>query len=91
MRLNREKVNHISHLLIKAMETDPNISLIEESNRIRINIVGIINDEIKMDDEIDGIVRHKLESYSKKLFEGSPEWEIMYQKLHEEEMKKKGR
>ena len=43
MRLSREKVNHISHLLIKAMETDPNISLIKELNTIRLNIVGIIN------------------------------------------------
>ena len=91
MRLNRGKVNHISHLLIKGMEEDPTITLIEESNTIRLNIVGIITDEMKIDDEVDNMVRKKLESYSKKLFEGGDEWEIMYQKFYEEEMNKKGR
>ncbi|MGA1867072.1 MAG: DUF507 family protein [bacterium] len=91
MRLSRGKVNHISHLLIKGMEEDSNITCVQEPNIIRLNIVGIINDEMKIDDEVDTIVRQKLESYSKKLFEGSTEWDIMYQKLYEEEMTKKGR
>lgn len=91
MRLNREKMNHLSHLIIKAMENDSNISFLEEANMIRLNIVGIIKDEIKVDNEVDNIVRSKLASYSKKPLEGGPEWEILYQKFYEEEMDKRGR
>jgi hypothetical protein len=40
---------------------------------------------------IDESVRRKLQSYSKKIHEGSSEWEILYQKFFEEEAAKKGR
>ncbi len=91
MRLNRDKMNHLSHLVIKTMEKDSTISLLEESNMIRLNIVGIINDEIKIDDDVDKIVHAKLGSYSKKPLQGSLEWEFLYQKFYEEEMNKRGR
>ena len=44
-----------------------------------------------MDDEIDAIVRKKLESYSRKIVEKSPEWDVLYQKFFKEELKKKRR
>jgi hypothetical protein len=37
------------------------------------------------------IVRRKLQSFSRKLIEGSPEWEVLYKKFFREEEIKKGR
>ncbi|RME62823.1 MAG: DUF507 family protein, partial [Nitrospirae bacterium] len=53
------------------------------------SIRRIIINERKFGEEIDDIVRKKLSSYSKKLIEGSPEWEVLYRKLYQEEEEKR--
>jgi hypothetical protein len=47
--------------------------------------------ELKVGEEIDSVVRKKLQSFSKKIAEGSPEWEILYKKVFREEEIKRGR
>ncbi|MGA1843456.1 MAG: DUF507 family protein [bacterium] len=91
MRLSRARINHLSHILIKALEEDPSVELLKDSNSVRLDIVRIITRELKIEDEIDEIVRGKLESYSRKILEGSSEWEVLYQKMFEEEMARKGK
>ncbi|MEW6379128.1 MAG: DUF507 family protein [bacterium] len=91
MRLSREKVNHISHILMKAFMQDENIEIFRDENDIRLEIVRIITDELKVEEELDQEVRQRLESYKRKVIEGSAEWEILYQKLYEEEANKKKR
>jgi hypothetical protein len=51
----------------------------------------VIAKELKINADIDTSVRNKLNSYSKKIPEGSPEWEVLYQKFFHEEASKKGR
>ena len=91
MRLSRSKINHLSHVIIKALEEDPTVELLKDSNLVRLDIVRIITRELKIEDEIDEIVRKKLSSYSRKIQEGSQEWDVLYQKTYEEEMAKKGK
>jgi hypothetical protein len=38
---------------------------------------------------IDAEVRRKLASYARKIVEGNREWDVMYQKFYEQEMKKR--
>ena len=89
MRLNREKINHLSKLLIESIQGQPGISLTRAANDVRLRIVKVLTDELKIDDVIDTEVRRSLNSYSKKPVEGSREWDILYQKLYEAEMKKR--
>jgi hypothetical protein len=48
-------------------------------------------EELKAGAALDGAVRRKLESYSRKIIEGSPEWELLYKKFYHEEEIKRGR
>lgn len=91
MRLGRSKINHLSHIIIKALEENPTIELLKDSNLVRLDIVRIITRELKTEDEIDEIARKKLSSYSRKIQEGSQEWDVLYQKIYEEEMARRGR
>jgi hypothetical protein len=91
MRLSRGKINHLSHILIKALEEDPTVELLKDSNSIRLDIVRIITNELKFEEEIDEIVRRKLSSYSRRILEGSQEWDVLYQKMYEEEMVRRGK
>lgn len=89
MRLSRGKINHLSKLITQGLEKDEKIKLLSEPNDIRLQIVRIITDELKIDDVVDEEVRRILSSYSKKMREGSSEWEVLYQKHYDEEIKKR--
>jgi hypothetical protein len=42
-----------------------------------------------LEDQIDDLVRQKIQTLKKNVPMGSPEWEILYQKYFEEELKKR--
>ncbi len=89
MRLSREKINHLSNLIIKRLSENEMVEFLKEANDVRLQVVSTITEELKIDDVIDEAVKNTIASYSKKIPEGSNEWEIMYNKLYDEGMKKK--
>lgn len=91
MMLSEEKVSHLTHILLKGLMDRDLIALNEEEGTVRREIKRIISNELKIGADIDEAVRKKLQSFSKKLVEGSPEWEILYKKFFREEEIKKGR
>ncbi|MDO9288598.1 MAG: DUF507 family protein [Thermodesulfovibrionales bacterium] len=91
MMLSEEKVSHLTHVLLKGLMDRDLIALNEEEGTVRREIKRIISNELKVGADIDESVRKKLQSFSKKLVEGSPEWEILYKKFFREEEIKRGR
>jgi len=91
MKLSREKINHLSHLITNGFLEDENIEIFKADNDIRLEIVRVITEELMLEEEVDNKVRDMLSRYKQKLLEGSREWEIIYQKTYEEEMNKKKR
>jgi len=91
MMLSDDKVSHLSHVLLKGLKERKLIELNEEEGKIRAEIKRTVVSELKVGEEIDSLVRKKLESFSKKMVEGSPEWEIMHKKFFREEEIKRGR
>jgi hypothetical protein len=89
MSLSRPKINHLSQLLVKALEKAGTVTFLKAENDVRLQIVRTLTDELKIEEVVDAEVRRKLASYSRKIVEGNREWDIMYQKLYEEEMKKR--
>ncbi|TAN38136.1 MAG: DUF507 family protein [Nitrospirae bacterium] len=91
MMLSEDKISHLTHVLLKQLMAHDLIDLIEDESDVRREIKRTIVSELKVGEEIDEIVRKKLQSFSKKLIEGSPEWEVMYRKIFREEEIKRGR
>jgi hypothetical protein len=90
--LSEDKVSHLSHILLNKLYDLDLISIDEdEEASIRREIKRTIVGELKIGEEIDQVVRKKLLSLSKKLIEGSSEWEVLYKKYYREEEIKKGR
>jgi hypothetical protein len=89
MSLSREKTNHLSQLLLQRLETLPGVTLRAPANAIRLEIVRSFNEAFKLEAIIDTAVRRTLNSYSRKIIEGSREWDVMYQKLYDEEFAKR--
>lgn len=87
MKLSRERVLHISRLIMAHLDQDDAVEYFEDPNEIRQQIVKMIEAEMKADEMIDALVRRKLET-QKRVVEGSDEWEVLYRKYHEEEVAK---
>jgi len=88
MRLSREKVNKISHLVTEELVRLDNLEFIEDRNTIRLEIVKILNEELKKEETLDQEARKKIASQKKTVPEGSLEWDILYRKYYAEEVKK---
>jgi len=86
VKLSREKVLHISHLILGHLDRDDGVEYFDEPQEIRQTIVKIIMDEMRNDEAIDALVRRKLESQKKGIVEGSDEWDVLYRKYYEEEV-----
>jgi hypothetical protein len=91
MMLSEDKISHLSHVLLKGLIERNLIEPIDEEGKIRAEIKKTIISELKIGEEINAVVRKKLLSFSKKIAEGSPEWEVLYRKFFREEERKKGR
>jgi hypothetical protein len=84
VKLSREKIVHLSHLVLNHLNQDEDVEFFADPQEIRQDIFRIISDEMRSDEAIDAAVRRKLES-QKRIVEGSEEWEILYRKYYEEE------
>ncbi len=90
MRLNEDKISHISHLLTDGVLKEGFGQTSEPSRMLKI-AKQIITDYCRMDEEVDAVVRKKLKSYARNLAEGSREWDVLYRKHFDEEIKKRWR
>ena len=88
MRLSREKILRLSHLILDYLNQDDGIEYFEDAQQLRTEVVKLISDEMKADEAIDALVRRKIESQKRTIVEGSEEWEILYRKYYEEETAK---
>ena len=88
MRLSREKVNRLAHLVTEDLVVNDTIEFVEDRNTIRLEVVKIINEELKKEEDLDREARKKIESQKKTVPEGSLEWDILYRKYYAEELKK---
>src|ERR1051325_4658987 len=86
VKLSREKVLRLSHLILDRLNKDEEVEYFADPQEIRQEIVKLISDEMKTDEAIDAIVRRKIETQKRSIVEGSDEWDVLYRKYYEEEV-----
>lgn len=90
MKLTREKIIQLSHLLMSAIDALDEAEIFEEHNTIRQEIVKILNDLLREEEKIDAAVRKHITSQKRTIPEGSAEWDILYRKYYWDELRKLG-
>lgn len=88
MRLSRDKINKLAHVVTDELVVYDEVEFVEDRNTIRLEIVKILNEEMKKEEGLDQEARRKIESQKKTVPEGSLEWDILYRKYYAEELKK---
>ena len=87
MRLSRDKVNLLSHQITERLASFDEVEFIEDRNTIRLAVIDILMKWLKKEEEVDKAARHKIESQKRAIPEGSAEWEILYRKYYDEELR----
>ena len=88
--MSRDKVNKVAHVITDALADMDALDFIEDRNTIRLEVRKILEDVLNQEEKIDQAARHKIESQKRTILEGSQEWDILYRKYYNEEVKKLG-
>ena len=90
MRVNRDKANKVAHVVSDALAEMNEVEFLEDRNTIRLEVRKILEDLLNQEAKIDQAARQKIENQKKTILEGSQEWDILYRKYYNEEVKKLG-
>ena len=90
MRISREKINKLAHAVADTLAETDSVDFIEDRNTIRQEARRVLEVLMVEEAKIDAAARQKIESQRKTILEGSQEWDILYRKYYNEEVKKLG-
>jgi uncharacterized protein len=90
MRLSQDKVNKLAHTVMDALKASDEVDFIEDPNTIRQETRKILIDLFMAETKIDAAARQKIESQKRIIPEGTQEWDILYRKYYNEEVRKLG-
>ena len=90
MRVSRDKANKVAHVVADTLASVDEVDFVEDRNTIRLEIRKILEDLLNQEERIDKSARQKIESQKRTILEGSQEWDILYRKYYNEEVKKLG-
>ncbi len=90
MRLNPDKLNKLAHTVADTLAEIDQVGFLEDRNTIRQEarkaLTALLNEEAR----IDTAARLKIANQRKIILEGSQEWEILYRKYYNDEVRKLG-
>jgi hypothetical protein len=86
-RLSESRISHLAHLIMDGVRKEKLVDFSNEG-RTLAETKQVLNEFFQREDPLDEIVRQKIQSLSRHVPPGSREWDILYRKYHEEEMRK---
>lgn len=89
MKLSEERISHLARIAVDQIWDDDLVEYTNEEQALRSAKKGL-QKHVDVMDEIDNQARAKVASLKRGVMEGSPEWEVLYHKYFEEEMKRRG-
>ncbi|MGA2674518.1 MAG: DUF507 family protein [Terracidiphilus sp.] len=90
MRISPDKLNKLAHTVADTLAEIDEVGFLEDRNTIRQEarkaLTALLGEEAK----IDTAARLKIANQRKIILEGSQEWEILYRKYYNDEVRKLG-
>jgi len=90
VRISRDKLNKLAHTVADALAEVPECDFLEDRNTIRQEARKALEKLLLEETKIDAAARQKISSQRKIIVEGSQEWDILYRKYYNDEVKKLG-
>jgi hypothetical protein len=90
MRISRDKLNKLAHTVADTLAEIPECDFLEDRNTIRQEARKALEKLLLEETKLDAGARLKIASQRKIIVEGSQEWDILYRKYYNDEVKKLG-
>ncbi len=90
MRISRDKLNKLAHTVADTLAEVPECDFLEDRNAIRQEARKALEKLLMEETKLDAAARQKISSQRKIIVEGSQEWDILYRKYYNDEVKKLG-
>jgi hypothetical protein len=90
MRINTDKLNKLAHTVADTLADIDQVGFLEDRNTIRQEARKALTTLLDEEARIDQAARLKIANQRKIILEGSQEWEILYRKYYNDEVKKLG-
>jgi hypothetical protein len=90
MRITADKLNKLAHTVADTLAEVPECDFLEDRNTIRQEARKILTKLLMDEMKLDAAARQKIASQRKIIVEGSQEWDILYRKYYNDEVKKLG-
>jgi len=90
-RASEGRVSHLAHMALTALKKGDEVADLRGDRLVLGEIKAALTDFFNIDDALDAKVRRKIASLSRRVPEGSGEWDVLYRQYLEEEKRKIGR
>ena len=85
-----DRYSSLSHEILQRLWRENLIDYSVSENRVKNLIYGAIESYLKQYEAIEDSVADRLENYKKKLIPGTEEYDLIFERLYEEELSKRG-
>jgi hypothetical protein len=89
-RISRDKMNVLARAVTEGLAVMEGVEFVEDKNTVRLEVRRLLEELLVQEKKIDQQARRKIESQKRTILEGSQEWDILYRKYYNEEVKKLG-
>ena len=90
MRITADKLNKLAHTVADTLAEIDAVGFLEERNMIRQEARRALGELLEQEAKIDAAARLKISNQKKIIQEGSQEWEILYRKYYNDEVRRLG-
>ena len=90
MRISPDKLNKLAHTVADTLADIDQVGFLEDRNTIRQEARKALQTLLTEEARIDQAARLKIANQRKIIMEGSQEWEILYRKYYNDEVRKLG-
>jgi hypothetical protein len=89
-RVSDDKINKLAHTIADTLADIDEVEFLEERNMIRQEARKALTKLLTEETRLDAAARQKIASQRRIIPEGSQEWDILYRKYYNDEVKKLG-
>jgi uncharacterized protein len=90
VRITRDKLNKLAHVVADTLAETAECDFLDDRNTIRQEARKALENLLIAEMKIDLAAKQKIATQRKIIVEGSQEWDILYRKYYNDEVKKLG-
>ncbi len=89
-RVSENRVSHLAHLILDELRKSK-VAEFPQEGRALAETKQVLREFFQGEDQLEDLVRRKIESLSRPVPVGSREWDILHRKYYEEELRKRNK